>query len=73
VNEQVEATAEGVDGRREIETVRLVGDVAGDRVNRRGSAEVGGGIAQLALSAGVDDQVPAVGGEGAAEREAETP
>ncbi len=73
MNEQVEATAEGVDGRREIETVRLVGDVAGDRVDCRGPAEIGGGIAQLALAAGVDDQLPAVLGEGAAEGEAEPP
>ena len=73
MDEQVEATPEGVDGRREVETVRLVGDVAGYRVDGRSGAEIGGGGAQVVLAAGVDDELPAVGGEGAGEGEPESP
>jgi hypothetical protein len=71
VNEQVEAAAEGVDGRREVETVRFVGDVARNRMDGRSAAEIGGGITQLAFPACVDDQLPAVGGERTGECEAE--
>jgi hypothetical protein len=72
VDEQVEATAESIDGGGQVETVRLVGDVAGYCVDGRGGAEIGGSGAQVLLAAGVDDELPGVGGEGASERPAES-
>jgi hypothetical protein len=53
--------------------VCLVGDVAGHRVDRGSPAELVGDGGQPRLTAGVDDQLPAVGGEGTGEREAESP
>ena len=70
MDQQVEAPAESIDGGGQVETVRLVGHVAGHRVDGRGGAEIGGRGAQVVLAAGVDDELPAVDGESPSPREA---
>ena len=68
VDEQVDAVARGLD---QLGAVGGVGDVAGDRDDLAQGAELGRGALQRAGAAGVDDQAPAVAGQGAREREAE--
>jgi hypothetical protein len=51
--------------------VARVDEVAGDRDERRGTIDPVDGGGQVGGVAGVDDQAPAVGGEGAGQREAE--
>ncbi len=73
MHEKVETSAERVDGGGEVEAVSFVGDISRDGVDGRPVAELGGDGLELRLPTGVDDQLPAVGGEGASEREPEAP